>query len=200
MTVSFAVTWDYRCPFARNAHEHVVAGLDAGADWDVEFVPFSLSQVHVAEGDPPVWEDPEKRSGLLAAEVGIVVRDKFPDLFPKTHIALFTARHDEAADVREEKVLRDVLVANGVDADVVFGEIESGWPLEAYRDAHHKGVAGHKVFGVPTFIIGDRAVFVRITTRPQGDAPLAIRTIDRVVDLLANADELNEFKHTSIRR
>ena len=24
---SFSVTWDYRCPFARNAHEHVVAGL-----------------------------------------------------------------------------------------------------------------------------------------------------------------------------
>ena len=23
----FAVTWDYRCPFARNAHEHLVAGI-----------------------------------------------------------------------------------------------------------------------------------------------------------------------------
>jgi hypothetical protein len=22
MTLSFAVTWDYRCPFARTAHEH----------------------------------------------------------------------------------------------------------------------------------------------------------------------------------
>jgi hypothetical protein len=36
----FAVTWDYRCPFARNAHEHVLAGLADGADWDVTFVPF----------------------------------------------------------------------------------------------------------------------------------------------------------------
>ena len=27
---AFSVTWDYRCPFARNAHEHVLAGLDAG--------------------------------------------------------------------------------------------------------------------------------------------------------------------------
>ena len=27
----FAVTWDYRCPFARNAHEHVLDGLAAGA-------------------------------------------------------------------------------------------------------------------------------------------------------------------------
>lgn len=47
---SFAVTWDYRCPFARNAHEHVLAGLAGGADWNVRFVPFSLGQVHVEPG------------------------------------------------------------------------------------------------------------------------------------------------------
>jgi len=40
MSLTFAVTWDYRCPFARNAHEHVLTALDAGADWDVRFVPF----------------------------------------------------------------------------------------------------------------------------------------------------------------
>jgi 2-hydroxychromene-2-carboxylate isomerase len=200
MTVSFAVTWDYRCPFARNAHEHIVEGLAAGADWDVEFVPFSLSQVHVADGDLPVWEDPEKRSNLLAAEVGLVVRDKFPDLFPSTHIALFAARHDQAQDVREEQVLREVLTAQGVDADVVFGEIEAGWPLEQYRQAHEQGVERHRVFGVPTFLYGDEAVFVRISTRPKGDGELARRTIDRVVDLLVNAGELNEYKHTSVRR
>jgi len=41
---SFAVTWDYLCPFARNAHEHLVAGLEGGAPWDVTFSPFSLIQ------------------------------------------------------------------------------------------------------------------------------------------------------------
>ena len=64
--ISFAVTWDYRCPFARNIHEHLVAGLEAGADWDVSFSAFSLSQVHVHEGEPDVWDDPSKRDGLLA--------------------------------------------------------------------------------------------------------------------------------------
>ena len=38
---SFAVSWDYRCPFARNAHEHLVDGLRGGANWDVTWVPFS---------------------------------------------------------------------------------------------------------------------------------------------------------------
>ena len=35
MTRQFAVSFDYRCPFARNGHESVVAGLRAGRDWDV---------------------------------------------------------------------------------------------------------------------------------------------------------------------
>ena len=50
MARQFAVSFDYRCPFARNAHESVVAGLEAGRDWDVTFVPFSLDQMHVEEG------------------------------------------------------------------------------------------------------------------------------------------------------
>ena len=63
--MKFAVNWDYRCPFARNAHEHVVTALRAGAEWDVDFVAFSLSQGHREEGDPPVWEDPAKVRDLL---------------------------------------------------------------------------------------------------------------------------------------
>ena len=196
----FAVNWDYRCPFARNAHEHLVAGLQAGAPWEIDFIPFSLGQVHVEEGGTPVWEDPEKRPGLLAMEVGIVARDKFPDAFLDLHVALFRARHDESRDIREESILREVLEENGVDADTVFGEIEAGWPGEAFREAHEAGVTKHRLFGVPTFINDERAVFVRLMNRPQGDGGLARRTIDRVLDLLDGFPELNEFKQTSIRR
>ena len=200
MTRSFAVTWDYRCPFARNAHEHLVTALEAGADWDVTFVPFSLSQVHVEEGQAPVWEDPDKRSGLLGFEAGIVVRDKFPDLFGAAHIALFRARHDEARDLRDKDVVRDVLEGAGVDADTVFSEIAAGWPLEDIRTTHERLVADHRVFGVPTFIANGQAVFVRFMNRPHGDVEVARRTVDRTLDLLTGFPELNEFKHTSVRR
>ena len=61
-------------------------------------------------------------------------------------------------------------------------------------------VADHRVFGVPTFITGDRAAFIRVMTRPEGDAALAIATIERVVDATANWTDLNELKHTSISR
>ena len=200
MSRSFAITWDYRCPFARNAHEHVVAGLEAGADWDVTFLPFSLSQMHVEEGDPPVWFDQGKTSTLLAPEAALVVRDKYPDAFNDVHLALFAARHDEARDIREREVVGDVLKLHDVDPDVVFAQIDGGGPLTEYQQTHEALVNDHRAFGVPTFIIGDRAVFVRLVTRPEGDGDVARRTIDRVLDLLEGAPELNEFKYTKINR
>jgi hypothetical protein len=197
---SFAVSWDYRCPFARNAHEHLVAGLKAGADWDVTFVPFSLNQVHVPEGGTDVWDDETKADALLAMEVGIVVRDRFPDRFLDVHQALFDARHDQGRDIREPGILKEILTEQSVDGDAVFAEIKDGWPLETFRKEHEAAAGDHKVWGVPTFIKGDEAVFVRLMHRPQGDAALATKTIDRVVDLVGGFPELNEFKHTSISR
>ena len=197
---SFAVSWDYRCPFARNAHEHVVEGLRGGADWDVHFVPFSLNQVHVNEGDPDVWDDPTKAPALLAMQAGIVVRDRFPARFLDTHLALFAARHDLGLDVREETVIRHVLTEAGVDADAVFNEIADGWPLETFRKEHEHAASEHSVWGVPTFIAGGQAVFIRFMNRPHGDTELAASTISRAVDLVGGWPELNEFKHTSIPR
>ena len=77
MARQFAVTWDYRCPFARNAHEALVKGLQDGRDWEVRFWPFSLDQVHVEEGQTPVWQrsldEPHGMGGvraLLASDPG----------------------------------------------------------------------------------------------------------------------------------
>ncbi|HTW97523.1 MAG TPA: hypothetical protein VMD59_02035, partial [Acidimicrobiales bacterium] len=71
MTTQFSVNFDYRCPFARNANEHVVAALRGGADYDVTFAGFSLSQVHVPEGEPPVWAQPDRRPELAAVAAGL---------------------------------------------------------------------------------------------------------------------------------
>jgi hypothetical protein len=198
--LSFAVTWDYRCPFARNAHEHVVVALDGGAPWDVQFVPFSLTQAHVGEGEPDAWDDPTKASSHLAMLAGIVVRDRMPEQFRSAHLALFSARHDQGLDLRQPEVITTVLEEAGVDAGAVMTEIEAGWPLAAFRKEHGDAVDRQKVWGVPTFLAGERAVFVRLMDRPAGDAALARRSIERVVDLLTGWPELNEFKHTSLPR
>lgn len=197
----FAVTWDYRCPFARNAHEHLVAALRHGADadWHVRYVPFSLGQVHVAEGEPDIWERPADDSGLVALQAGVVVRDRWPDRFHDVHLALFALRHDEGKRFEEAEVRR-VLTEQGVDADAVFAEIADGSALARVRDEHTVAAEEHEVWGVPTFILGDAAVFVRLMDRPGDDGEHARRSIQRVLDLLIDAPELNEFKHTSLKR
>ena len=55
------------------------SGLADGADWDVTFLPFTLSQGHVPEGGTPVWDDPAKFADLVALAAGVVVRDQYPD-------------------------------------------------------------------------------------------------------------------------
>jgi protein-disulfide isomerase-like protein with CxxC motif len=196
----FAVTWDYLCPFARNAHEHVAVALEDGASWDVTFTPFSLMQAHVAEGETAVWEMEEKARGILALEAGIVVRDRYPDRFLAAHIGLFAARHDEGKELGDPEVVRQVLESAGVPPDDVFAQIAEGWPLQALRTDHDKSVAEHGVFGVPTFVVDLSAVFVRLMTRPEGDARRARAAIEGVVDLIVGSPQLNEFKHTSIPR
>src|SRR5438046_2526809 len=143
---SFALTWDYRCPFARNATEHIFDALKAGAEWSVTWVPFSLNQAHITEGDPDVWDDPLKAPSLLAMQAGIAVRDGWPEVFPAVQRALFAARHDEGRDIREEGVVREVLTESGADADAVFDEIAGGGPVATFRKAHEDAVDSHHVF------------------------------------------------------
>jgi hypothetical protein len=196
----FSINFDYRCPFARNANEHVVAALRAGASYDVTFKSFSLTQAHVTDGDPDVFHLEEKRPELLAVVAGIVVRDRFPEKFWDAHLSLFAIRHDDGDDIRDESKIRNALTRAGVDADAVFAEIDKGWPFDVLESEHLESVKVSSAFGVPTFIAGDEAVFVRLMTRPEGNGDLAKETIDLVMGLVTGHPELNEFKHTSIPR
>jgi 2-hydroxychromene-2-carboxylate isomerase len=196
----FAVTWDYRCPFARNAHEHLVAALADGADWDVTFLPFSLSQVHLAEGAPPVWEDPAQEQDLLAMAAGVVLRDRFPEQFGAAHLALFAARHDEGLDLRIPDVVAEVLDRAGVPGSDVLAEVKSGEAIAEIGRAHSEAVSKWKVFGVPTFIVDDRAVFVRLMSRNAGDGAAGRQAIEGVIDLFDAQPDLNEFKYTTLSK
>jgi hypothetical protein len=196
----FAVTWDYRCPFARNVHEHLLAGLADGADWDVTFLPFTLSQVHVPEGGIPAWDDPAKTNDLVALAAGVVVRDHYPEQFGAVHHALFAARHDDGLDLRDPAVVRRVLDTQGVPSDKVMAEIDGGGPIDQIKQSYEESVSKWSVFGVPTFVVDDRAVFVRLMSRPQGDAPLARRSIENIVQLMGDQPDLNEFKYTTLER
>jgi hypothetical protein len=195
MPREIAVSFDYRCPFARNAHEAVIQALRDGADLSVRFLPFSLDQAHVEEGDPPVWERPdtERGSGVLALQYGLAVRDRFQERFFEFHLATFAARFDEGRKIGKDETLRDVAGAVGLDVDALADEVESGGPLKTLEAEHTEAVDRWAMFGVPTFTEGDEAVFIRFMERGRVD------DLWRALDLL-QWTRLNEFKRTRIPR
>jgi len=148
---------------------------------------------------PDVWDAPETDSGLLALQVGVAVRDNQPHAFVELHHALYEFRHARNGDLRDREALSVVLRGCGIDPNSVFAEVDSGRPLATIRDEHTRYARSHQVWGVPVFIVGDSAVFVRLLDRPDGDEALAQHTISRILDLI-DWDSLNEFKHTSVPR
>lgn len=195
MSRSIAVTFDYRCPFAYNGNAAVIAALRVGSDVDFTFTPFSLDQIHVEEGAPAMWErEPsEWGSGVISLLYGIAVRDAFPDQFFDAHLALFAARHDHGLKLNEETVLRDAVASAGLDPDAVADEAHSGRPLKTLAAEHTEAVDRWSVFGVPTYIEGEEAVFVRFMERGRVD------DLERMLQLL-DFTRLNEFKRTRIPR
>jgi protein-disulfide isomerase-like protein with CxxC motif len=197
MTRNISVTFDYRCPFARNANEAVVAAVRSGAlpDVDWRFLAFSLDQAHLEEGESAVWDQAPAvwGTGVLALLYGIAVRDTFPDRFLDAHLALFAARHDHGRKLDDEAVLRDVVASVGLDADAVTAEVWSGQPLKTLMAEHVHAVEEWDVFGVPTFVDHDDAVFVRFMDRGRVD------DLERMVELL-DWTRLNEFKRTRLPR
>ena len=196
MSRTIAVTFDYRCPFAYNGNAAVVRAIQEGAlaDVDFRFVPFSLDQVHVEEGETPVWErDPDQRgSGVRALLYGIALRDRHPEEFLAGHLALFAQRHDHGKRF-EEQVLRDAVASVGLDPDVVAEEASSSEALEILANEHTEAVTRWEVFGVPTYIEDDEAVFVRFMERGRVD------DLEQVLSML-QWSRLNEFKRTRIPR
>jgi 2-hydroxychromene-2-carboxylate isomerase len=195
----FAVTFDYLCPFARNAAEVVVRALEAGGPHEVDYRAFSLSQVHLEEGATPVWQAQTPASGVLALQWGLAVRDELPERFPAVHLALFAARHDHGRDLNDPEVLRAAVTSAGLDPDEVEKLVATGGPAAALAADHTWAVEQHRCFGVPTFMAGQQAVFVRLMQRPA-DPATAMATLERLLAMVVDWPDLNEFKATRVPR
>jgi hypothetical protein len=190
--MQFELTFDYLCPFARNANEAVLNGLADGRHWAVRFRPFSLAQAHVPVGSPDVFGDPAA-SGVRALHWGVAIRDHQRERFAEAHIALFAARHDHGLDIKDESVIRSALAPVGVDVDRITRIVESGEPAVTLAAEHLESVDRWQVFGVPTFIRNDVATFIRFMKRG------AVDDLERALELL-DWHEMNEFKRTAVPR
>lgn len=202
MHLDFGITFDYLCPWARNANEHVVTALRDNPDWNVQFVPYSLSQGHVDEGDIAIWDRdrPWEASGILALLSGVVVRDQHSDRFLDAHVALFAARHDHGHDIREPATIAAALDEVGLDGSLIVEEAMQPQIVKQLATEHEAAVRDHVVWGVPTFIGSERSVFLRVLDRPEGEIARARARIEQIVGLVEGAPELHEFKQTDLAR
>jgi 2-hydroxychromene-2-carboxylate isomerase len=194
---SFDLSYDYRCPFAKNIHLHVLKALEAGANFDVNFVPWTMSQGYQDEGAPGVWNDPSFDAEHLSLAASVSVRDQQPGLFLAAHEALFRARHEQAIRLVTIEEIDSVLRPLGVDVEQVRADIESRRPHEVIGKCFEE-FSTYEAFGVPTFVVNGDATFVRYMVPPTDDGAESVKIIESLITLMALQPNLNEFKHTRL--
>ena len=195
----FDLSFDYRCPFAKNIHLHVVTALRAGADFDVNFAPWSLSQGSRGDGAPDVWNDPAYDGDLLSLAAGISVRDQQSEYFLDAHEALFRARHDRAVRLVTLDEISNVLAPLGVDMAEIASDVASRRPHDVIA-ASHKEFDRFEAFGVPTFVVNSDATFVRYMSEPGDNPDESVELITSLLAMMTGRADLNEFKHTQLPR
>ena len=143
-----------------------------GTDLDVRFLPFSLDQVHVEEGEPPVWErDPaEWGTGVTRA----AVRHRGARRTSPSSSSTSTSRcSPPATTTARSSGTRTCCATSSTES----ASTSTRWPTRcgaAGRSRRsppstpRRSTAG-RVFGVPTFIEGDEAVFIRFMERGRVD-------------------------------
>jgi protein-disulfide isomerase-like protein with CxxC motif len=178
-------------------HLHIITALRNGADFEVRFLPWSLRQPHLAEGENDVWDDPARDGETAALCASLSVRDHQPSRFLDAHEALFEARHVHGVRLNNFEEVAEVLAKVDVDVDAVSQDLDSRWAHQMLKDGHRE-MESYGAFGVPTFVVGEDATFVRYMDVPTEDAGASIDLVGSLLDMMAHRPALNEFKHTKI--
>jgi hypothetical protein len=194
---AFQLSYDYRCPFAKNIHLHVVIALRAGADFDVTFVPWTMSQGYRVDGAPDVWDDPARDAEHLALAVSTSIRDLMPERFLDAHEALFRARHERAIRLVNDREITEALEGLQLDLKPIYEDVASRRPHKVIGESFRE-FEQYEAFGVPTFVVDGDATFVRYMNPPTDDPTASISVIESLISLMSNESALNEFKHTKV--
>jgi hypothetical protein len=193
----FQLSYDYRCPFAKNIHLHVITALRAGADFEVTFVPWTMSEGYKSDGAPDVWDDELRDAEHLALAVSTSVRDEQPAAFLDVHEALFRARHELGMRLVTREEIIEALRGVSVDLTQAFADVDSRRPHKVIGESFRE-FERYEAFGVPTFVVDGDATFVRYMKAPAGPPENSIAVIESLLTLMSDQSALNEFKHTRV--
>lgn len=156
---------DYRCPYVYRASEWLCSLerlLDPAPK--VEWRFFSLAQVNhrIKDGwevwaQPevnPEWEKEDFAPGLRNFWAAAAAQRQGDEAFRAFHGALLRAIHADKREIESFATLREIAQAAGLDHAAFMCDVGDVACLARLAEDHRAGVE-KKVFGTPTFVLGD---------------------------------------------
>ncbi len=166
-----------------------------GQPIEVDWQPFSLSQVNNKDGDN-VWERPDVISGedpiLLAHKAGLAVKRQGREAFEAYFMALLKARHEDKADLNDQAVIDAAGDVAGIDMARFREDIADPELLRELAESHTKAVDEYGAFGVPTFIFDNgNFAFLKMFIPPDEQS---VEIYDNLMKSMSEFVHVGEFK------
>jgi 2-hydroxychromene-2-carboxylate isomerase len=175
--------YEFASTYSWLAAERIEA-LAAAADVEVDWRPFLLGPIFVAQGwqsspfnvyaakganmwrdierycllmdlPPPTRPEPFPQNGLLAARVATALPDAARPAFSR---AVYRAEFAKAQPIADRAVIAQVLRGCGVDAEATLAVAESAENKAALRAATDEAAA-HGIYGAPSFVTPSGELF-----------------------------------------
>ena len=168
-----------------------------GTDFDVDWQPFSLTQVNSKEGeDWKVWEQPGALDGtdnaLLAHRAGLAAKRQGQEAFESFFMSLLKLRHEEKRDLEDRAVIDEAVASSGIDAGRFREDLLDPELLKELGESHTKAVEEHGAFGVPTYVFpSGNAAFIKMFIPPAEEA---VEMYDSLMKVGADLKYLGEIK------
>ena len=175
--------YEFASTYSWLAAERIEA-LAAAADVEVNWRPFLLGPIFVAQGwqsspfnvyaakganmwrdierhcllmdlPPPTRPEPFPQNGLLASRVAIALPDATRPAFSR---AVYRAEFTKGLPIADRAVIAQVLRGCGVDAETTLAVAESAENKAALRAATDEAAA-HGIYGAPSFVTPSGELF-----------------------------------------
>ncbi len=164
---------------------------------EVDWQPFSLSQVNSDKGDDfKYWEQPEVIDGsdktLLAHQAGLAAKRQGKEAFESFFMTLLRARHEDKKDLMDPAVIEEAVENSGLDGARFREDLADPDLLREIGESHTRAVEEYGAFGVPTYVFpGGNAAFLKMFVPPDEEAG---EIYDMVTKVMSEAKHVGELK------
>ena len=168
----------------------------SGKDIDIDWQPFSLSQVNSDKGpDFKLWDQPEHLDGsdrtFLAHRAGLSAKRQGKDAFESFFITLLKARHEEKKELDDPAVMEEAATRSGLDMARFREDLADPDLLRELGESHTRAVEEFGAFGVPTFVFpGGNSAFLKMFIPPEEQSEEIYESLIKVIGEFGHLGEL----------